>query len=156
MEISRRGALTGTAAAMLAAHLPAWTAHAAAAQGGPLVSAFAPDRRSLETLRITAGGVERVTITAETLGNSPILQFLNRKATAVAVYSAPAGLTVAKRAIDPAAPELLFIIEGGATLTCEKGEALCGVGSLTLLEGGPVGEAAGPAGYTAIRVRLAP
>lgn len=155
MEISRRGFVTGSAAAILAAHAPAW---GAALQDSALVSAFAPDRRALTATRIFADAgkskYESITIKAETLGNSPILQFLNRKATAVAVYGAPAGHGVPLRTVGVDAPEMLFIIEGASTITTDQGPVRADVGSLVLLEGGNVSEKAGPNGYTLIKVRL--
>lgn len=153
MEISRRSAIAGTAAAVLLAHAPA---HAKEVAEESLASAFSEDRRSLKATRIHGGTPEDMTITAETLGNSALLQFLNRKATAVAVYSAPPGLAVAPRAISAAAPELLFVVKGTTEITAEHGTVSCGIGALTIIESGTVTEKAGPQGYTAIRVRLTP
>ena len=151
MEISRRGIIAGSAAAWLAAHSEAW---AEALSGASLTTAFAADRKSLQATRITSAGVEPFTITAETLGNSPILQFLNRKATAVAVYSAPPKHTIARRTVSADAPELLFIIKGATVITTDTGPVHCGLGSLTLLESGSVTERSGAQGYTAIKVRM--
>jgi hypothetical protein len=95
-----------------------------------------------------------MTITAETLGNSPILQFLNRKATAVAVYGAPEDHVVPPRTISVDAPELLFVIEGELTVATDQGVVPGTVGSLILLEGGTVSERAGGDGYKVIKVRL--
>jgi quercetin dioxygenase-like cupin family protein len=152
MMMSRRTFAASSAAAVLAAHLPA---HAPAfAADNALVSAFAPARRSLQATRITARGIAAVTITAETLGNSPILQFLNRKATAVAVYGAPEGHVVPPRTISVDAPEFLFVIEGELTITTDQGSVPANVGALVLLEGGTVSERAGGDGYKVIKVRL--
>lgn len=151
MEFSRRIFVAGSAAALLAAHSEAW---AEALDGASLTSAFATDRKSLQATRITAAGVEPFTITAEALGNSPILQFLNRKATAVAVYSAPPKHTIARRTVAADAPELLFIIKGVTVIATDAGPVRCGVGSLTLLESGSVTEKSGAQGYTAIKVRM--
>lgn len=151
MELSRRTFATGSAAAVIAAHAPAF---AAASPDNALVTFFAPDRRSLKATRITAKGIEPFTITAETLGNSPILQFLNRKATAVAVYSAPAGHDVPLRTVSIDGPEMLFIIDGASTITTDQGLVRAGVGSLVLLEGGNISEKAGADGYAVIKVRL--
>jgi hypothetical protein len=156
MEMSRRGFVAGSAAALIAAQSEAF---AAALQENALVSAFAPDRRSLTATRVFADAArkskfETVTIKAETLGNSPILQFLNRKATAVAVYSAPAGHEVPLRTLSIDGPELLFIIDGASTITTDQGPVRAGVGALVLLEGGNVSEKAGAEGYTVIKARL--
>src|SRR4051812_37726461 len=118
MQVSRRTFVTGSAAAILAAHAPAW---GAALQNDALVSAFAADRRALTAPRFFADAAraskfETMTIKAEPLGNSPILQFLNRKATAAAVYSAPAGHEVPMRTITIDGPEMLFVIGGASTI----------------------------------------
>ena len=151
MDISRRMLMTGAAATMA---VPLSISDVLAANAPPLTAAFAADRKSLHATRITAAGVEPFTITAETLGNSPILQFLNRKATAVAVYSAPPKHTIAHRTVSADAPELLFIIKGATVITTDTGPVHCGLGSLTLLESGSVTERSGAQGYTAIKVRM--
>jgi hypothetical protein len=162
-HVSRRAAartFTGMAAgsAMALAAAPLLTVSQVLAATPSLMAAFSSDRSTLTVTRIAVSGVVVETVAPQVLANSALAQFLHRRASTVAVYSAPPGHGVPAREMPPAAPEFLFVLKGDVTLALaqagSRGIVRCEVGSATLLESGAIAERAGPEGYTALRLRL--
>lgn len=120
---------------------------------------------------ITAGGngIKAVRVTADAEGKSRIediqmpadasvapqlfQQFLTHRASAVAIYQARPHHAIPE---SQPAKDLLFIAEGATTLKTDGGSRKLGLGTFVLFDGvAKHSEKAGPAGYVAIKVRLA-
>jgi hypothetical protein len=80
-------------------------------------------------------------------------QFLTHKASKVAVFQAPPHHAIAEA---KPAKDLLLIVDGETTLKADAGSRRVGRGGFVLFDGvAKHTEKAGPAGYVAIKVRLA-
>ena len=80
-------------------------------------------------------------------------QFLTHKASATAIYQVPPHHVIAE---SQPAKDLLFIVDGATTLKTDAGSRKLGLGTFVLFDGvAKHTEKAGPAGYVAIKVRLA-
>jgi hypothetical protein len=159
MDISRRTMMAGTAGAILAAH-----AGQAADSPSPYAKFVGEGRRSIKIVRVVSGDdghskFEETMVTPQAgPGNSPLVQFLNRKATAYAVYSSPPGHEQPERKVLAGTPELLYLIAGSTTFTTRTGAFESTVGTLMIFEnskGTGHSEKSGPEGYTAIKLLLA-
>ena len=155
MQIGRRTVLAGGAAL---ATLPTIGAEGAAA-GNPLAAILSQDRTSIKVVHVTApvGKPSEIEVKDEPgqkLANTPLMQFLTRKADKVAIFSCPSGLKITERA--PAkGGELLYVLLGSTTVHAGTGKHGCGRGTIVIFEeGASHSQVAGPQGFTAIKVRL--
>jgi hypothetical protein len=135
---------------------------ARAAEGGnPLAYAFAPDGKSMKVIRILLknDGKTRVAEGQIDPDASPyplFKQFLTSKASAVAVYGAPAHHKIA--GTKAPAKAMLFIAAGETAFKAGGTTQRCPAGTAILIDAGSgegLTETAGPEGYTAIKVQLA-
>jgi hypothetical protein len=148
--------LAGGAAALLAAD-----PMSALAKTNPLAALIVQSGVAVKAVRVLTGPdghsrFEDTTVAGERLANTELMQFLNKKAAAVAVYSAPANHKTSEAAA-PAEGEILFLTHGTAAIGVHSGNRQCGAGTLVLFEDGTgTGHSmkAGPTGYTAIKIRL--
>jgi hypothetical protein len=149
--IKRRTLIAGGGAFALAG--PA--ALAALADG--LAAAIAPDGQSIRVVRVFAENgatrMEDATLPADPSPYPLFKQFLTHKASSVAVYRAPSGLTIAAKAAP--AREIVFIAEGDTLLAAGGLSRRCAAGTFILADGAACDERAGAAGYTAIKIHLA-
>ena len=161
VDIGRRMIIGGAAA--LAASPPIGAValrEAGAAPANPYAALLGPDRRTIKIVQVSKGDdgqakIADMQVQGEPLAKTELVQFLARKATKVAVYSAPAGHAAFREASGDGA-ELLYVIKGALTLSTGATKRRCGTGSLILVENGAAhGEDAGDKGYSAIRIKLA-
>jgi hypothetical protein len=159
MDISRRAMMAGTAGAILAAH-----AGQAADAPSPYAKFVGEGRRTIKIMRVLSGDdghsrFEEMTVTPQpSPGANPLVQFLNRKATAYAVYSSPPGHEQPERKVLAGTPELLYLMAGSTTFTTRSGSFESTTGTLMIFEnskGTGHTEKSGPEGYTAIKLLLA-
>lgn len=163
MDLNRRNALAAggvTAASLL---LPVMTASGADAAPSPYARFIGPDRKSITLLRVVAAGgnssIQEESLAVEKpFGPNNLGQWLDRKATAYAVYSCPANYQVPGRVVLAGQPELLYFTEGGATVRTKTDTREVTSGTLILFEdakGSGHTIDAGPKGYTVLKLLLA-
>ena len=159
MELDRRNMLAAggvTAAALL---LPI----AAAAEDASYARFLGPDRKTITLLRVIAAAgnssIQEDTLAVEKpFGPNNIGQWLDRKATAYAVYACPPNYQVPGRVVLAGQPELLYFIEGSATVRTKTDTREVAAGTLILFEdakGSGHTIDAGPKGYTVLKLLLA-
>lgn len=153
--IRRRSVLAGGGAALAIGGL---------AQGSegqnPLVHAFASDGKSMKVIRILLKNDGKTRVAEGQVGadESPyplFKQFLTSKASAVAIYGAPARHKIA--AAKAPAKAMLFICAGETVFKAGGVTQRCPAGTAILVDAGSgagLTETAGPEGYTAIKVQL--
>jgi hypothetical protein len=127
--------------------------------GSPWAGAITDGGDGIKAVSISAGAdgkskIDDITVPADTsVAPKLFQQFLTHKATATAIYQAPPGHTIAE---GQPAKDLLFIVDGTTTLKADSGSRTVGRGTFVLFDGvAKHTEKAGPAGYVAIKVRLA-
>ena len=160
MGIGRRTIIAGGGIAAAITAVP-FSQVEAAMPTNALAQLLTADGRSINAVRVTSGAdghskFEKTTIETESPAGGKVTRFLNRKASGVAVYSAPAGHKTPDR-ITTAGTEILYFIRGSATLSSGPNVHDCSAGTLVVLDdssGVGHSEKAGPQGYTAIRVKL--
>ena len=154
--IRRRRVLAGGGAALVIGGL------AQAAEGAnPLAASFAPDGKSMKVIRILLKNDGKTRVAEGQVGadDSPyplFKQFLTSKASAVAIYGAPAHRKIA--GAKAPARVMLFICAGETVFKTSETTQRCPAGTAILVDAGSgdgLTETAGPEGYTAIKVQLA-
>jgi hypothetical protein len=132
---------------------------AAANSAGPWAGAIGPNGDSIKAVRVSAGADGQSTIADIEVpadkSVAPLLfqQFLTHKASATAIYRAPPHHAIGESA---PAKDLLLIVDGSTTIKTDGGSRRLGLGTFVLFDGvARHTEKAGPAGYVAIKVRLA-
>ena len=160
MSIKRRTVIAaggGAAVALAASRAPAMAD--AKDNGNPWASAIAGDGDGIKAVRVSAGAdgkskIEEVDLPADpSVAPKLFQQFLTHRASATAIYQAPPHHAIAE---SQPAKDLLFIVDGATTLKTDAGSRKLGLGTFVLFDGvAKHTEKAGPAGYVAIKVRLA-
>jgi hypothetical protein len=154
--IRRRGLLAGGGAVLAIGRLAQ-----AADMPNPLASAFAPDGQSMKVVRILLRNDGKTRVAEGQVGPDaspyPLFkQFLSAKASAVAIYAAPAQHKIA--GTKAPAKAMLFIAAGETVFKAGGASQRCPAGTAILIDAGcgdGLTETAGPQGYTAIKVQLA-
>jgi hypothetical protein len=156
MEIERRTVIA--AAGMLAALGIDGRAVAAEAPASPWAGSIAPDGDTIKVVKVSidAAGKSQAAEADLPADHSPyplFKQFLTHEASKVAIYRAPPNLAIAE---NQPAKDLLLIVDGDTTLMTDTGSRKVGLGGFVLFDGiAKHTETAGPAGYVAIKIRLA-
>ena len=157
MDIERKIVIVGggAVAALAVGHTNADTSE----PPNPWASAITKGGDGLKAVMVSAGAdgkskIEEIDVAADTsLAPKLFQQFLTHKASATAIYQAPPHHVIA--AGEPA-KDLLLIVDGAVTLKSDSGSRKLGPGAFVLFDGvAKHSEKAGPAGYVAIKVRLA-
>jgi hypothetical protein len=154
--IRRRSVLAAGGAALAIGRLAQ-----AADKPNPLAYAFAADGKSMKVVRILLKNDSKTRVAEGQVGpdESPyplFKQFLTSKASAVAIYGAPAHHKIA--GIKAPAKAMLFICAGETVFKTDDATKRCPAGTAILVDAGSgegLTETAGPEGYTAIKVQLA-
>jgi hypothetical protein len=148
--------LAGCGAAMAAVSLRA----KAAGAPNPLAAAFSADGKSMKVVRVLLKNDGKTRVAEGQVGpdDSPyplFKQFLTSKASAVAIYGAPAHHKIS--GTKAAAKAMLFIAAGETVFKAGGTTQRCPAGTAILVDAGSgegLTETAGPEGYTAIKVQL--
>jgi uncharacterized cupin superfamily protein len=115
-------------------------------------------------VRVVSGGdgnarFEDLVVQPQRLGQgSSLTQFFDRQAHAYAVFSAPPGHVTPERLVLGYAPEFLYLIGGGATISTRNSSREIETGHMVLFEdskGTGHTVTAGSSGYVAIKLLLA-
>jgi hypothetical protein len=153
--IRRRSVLAGGGATLAVRGLAN-----AADKPNPLAAAFSGDGKSMTVVRLLLRNDGQTRVAESEIGadDSPyplFKQFLTAKASAVAIYAAPAHHKIA--AVKAPAKAMLFIAAGETVFKAGGTSQRCPAGTAILVDAGSgagLTETAGPDGYTAIKVQL--
>jgi len=159
--IRRRSVLAGGGAALTIGGIAIGGLAEAADKPNPLAAAFAADGKSMKVIRILLKNDGKTRVAEGQVGadDSPyplFKQFLTSKASAVAIYGAPAHHKIA--GAKASAKAMLFICAGETVFKAGGAAQRCPAGTAILVDAGSgegLTETAGPDGYTAIKVQLA-
>jgi hypothetical protein len=159
MSITRRTVIAGGGAAVALAAGRAIAVADANNHASPWAGSIVTGSAGIKAVLISAGAdgkskIEDIDVPPDK-SVAPMLfrQFLTHKASATAIYQAPPRHAIAEA--EPA-KDLLFIVDGATTLETDGGSRKLGRGTFVLFDGiAKHTEKAGPAGYVAIKVRLA-
>ena len=160
MDLNRRDMLAAggvTAASLLLGPV------AEAAEDAALARFLGADRKSITLLRVVSSAgnssiQEEAMAVEKPFGPNNLGQWLDRKATAYALYACPPNYQVPGRVVLAGQPELLYFIEGGATVRTKTDTREVTAGTLILFEdakGSGHTIDAGPKGYTVLKLLLA-